>query len=189
MHAGIDYGTVNSGNTVICIDENGALTTHGSVKNKNADEFIVATLQKYPVKYVFIDAPLSLPAAYFDKGSDFFYRQADKETSAMSPMFLGGLTARAIKLKRYLENTGVACIEVYPKQLKLELFKNIPYKTNRKDLINFTRNLAAFLPYKINKDVKNWHEADALLAWLSGWRYLNGQHLTFGNQSEGTTIV
>lgn len=66
---------------------------------------ILNTIEKYSINLVCIDAPLSLPGVYFDKNKfhDYLYRKCDNACKAMSPMFVGAFTARAIQLQKLLE--------------------------------------------------------------------------------------
>jgi predicted nuclease with RNAse H fold len=106
---GIDFGKKLSGNTVIC-EKNGDLTRfYRASKDTDADKFITGLIKDVRPEIIFIDAPLSLPAAYHDSENyqDYFYRLCDRQLKAMSPMFLGGLTARAIKMKTEVEKLGI----------------------------------------------------------------------------------
>ena len=99
--AGIDYGSKLAGTTCIAWMKEGQLKIIQSAKNQDADEWIITQLDNESIDQIFMDAPLSLPPAFHDPLSDeFFYRAADRELKAMSPMFLGGLTARAMRLKK-----------------------------------------------------------------------------------------
>ncbi len=99
MHwVGIDYGAKLAGTTAISFVENNQIKTVQSVRKQNADTFCLDWISRLKPDFIMIDAPLSLPLAYFGKGDDYFYRQADRELKAMSPLFLGGLTARAMRL-------------------------------------------------------------------------------------------
>lgn len=94
--AGVDYGSKLAGTTVITFLSQNQLVTYQSPKGKNADDWLKNLLSTQKIGTIYIDAPLSLPSAYCGKGDNFHYRKADQMLHAMSPMFLGGLTARAI---------------------------------------------------------------------------------------------
>jgi predicted nuclease with RNAse H fold len=115
---GIDYGSKLAGTTAVAwLDTvTQAIAITCSLKGKDADVFLYDCLVKLNPACVFIDAPLSLPGVYSLGGAytDHFFRQADKQLQAMSPMFLGGLTARAIKLKKELNAISVPVFETYP---------------------------------------------------------------------------
>ena len=105
MHIGIDYGAKLAGTTAICFEQSGQLKIWQSEKKKDADKFVQESIKQLQPTTVFIDAPLSLPLAYFGEGENYFYRECDKILKGMSPMFLGGLTARAMRLaKPYTRN-------------------------------------------------------------------------------------
>ena len=191
--AGIDYGSKLAGTTVIAYLEDGKAQLFQSEKKRDADKFVLEQLSALGVKQVFLDAPLSLPGVYraMPNYDDFFYRRGDKQLKAMSPMFLGGLTARAMRLKRDLNAKGMEVREIYPAQLakKLEL-PILNYKKQVTHIMPVCQHLFQLLPYSFEAaDIKNWHQVDALLALYSGWRYLNNEHEIFGDETEGQIII
>jgi predicted nuclease with RNAse H fold len=164
-----------------------------SKHQEDADKFIVEHLQLLKPKFVFLDAPLSLPGKYVDKESysDYFYRVADRELGAMSPMFLGGLTARAMKLRDYLEKMEITVFETYPKQqaVILELEDGM-YKRDDKYIIELSKVVSEKFSLNVNHDqMKTWHHFDSLLAYIAGIRFLNKAHLAIGDKKEGQIIV
>lgn len=186
MHLSIDYGSKLAGTTAICWAENKQLKIVQSEKKKDADLFIQKYISELKPGMVFIDAPLSLPSAYFGKGKDYFYRKCDKELKAMSPMFLGGLTARAMKLSSQFPD--IIFHEIYPAQLRrLILPEAIFYKKEKLEV--FCELLENILPYIFLEQPKNWHQVDSALAWLSGWRYEKGKAEIYGEEKEGIIIV
>jgi len=192
--AGIDYGSKMAGTTVIAyVEESGRLVFHQSAKKRDADQFLLdwADAQERPAQ-LFFDAPLSLPAVYThpDQSSDYFYREADQEVQAMSPMFLGGLTARAMRLARSFQERGWIVHEVYPGHLARNLdLKEWGYKKKLDDLPGVLAAFRQKLTGLPDADPANWHQFDAMLAFCSGWRYQKGRHLTYGNPEEGLIIV
>lgn len=188
---GIDYGNKLAGTTAICWND-GGLRFLQSEKRKDADRFILKFVEKHRPRQIFIDAPLSLPLAYRDDSAeDFFYRQCDREVNAMSPLFIGGLTARAIKLKRKLESSGIRLFESYPGGLARELAKEIPglievYKT---DLETFGCLITNYFDVLIETLPSNWHQADAMLAWIVGMRFESNQHHEIGDPREGVIFI
>jgi len=188
LHAGIDYGSKLAGTTCICYQQNGILQIHQSAKKADADLFLYDHIRLTGVRHVFIDAPLSLPSVYKGKGENYFYRKADQELGAMSPMFIGGLTARAVKLKNTLESEGIKVFEVYPGAwVRHNLKEGDKYK---KDLDGFIKQVKSIFPaLPVVGDINNWHQADSVLAWVSGYRYLTGQSLSFGNADEGIVYM
>ncbi|MDP2175362.1 MAG: hypothetical protein Q8K70_05560 [Bacteroidota bacterium] len=188
--AGIDFGAKLSGKTSIAFIANHELQIVSCSAKMDADEFILTFINKSPVKDVFLDAPLSLPIVYKTPtpDSDFFYRECDKHTHAMSPMFLGGLTARAMALKYQFEQQNIRVFETYPtalcKQLNIERNKSVD---GVKQMFHQIKSLIKEI--SINIEPKNIHEMDAVLALFSGMRFLKNEHATIGNIKEGVIIV
>jgi predicted nuclease with RNAse H fold len=191
--AGIDFGAKLAGTTAIAVWDDTTLYLLQSKKQKDADEFIQQQIQHYQVNLIGLDAPLSLPGVYqqFDGFQDYFYRLGDKSLRAMSPMFLGGLTARAMQLTHQLRQDGKTVIEVYPAALAKEIaLQHLAYK---QDLTHIPRNIEAlkqqfpWLPTPIKLD--NWHQFDALLALCSTWRYTHQKGISYGNEQEGMIYV
>lgn len=181
----IDYGSKLAGTTVICFKKNKQLHFLQSEKKKDADAFLKKHITELKSAKIFMDAPLSLPGAYFKNGDNYFYRKCDKEVGGMSPMFLGGLTARAMKLRSTFED--IPFYEIYPAQLVRILFpKNKFYK---KDVNAFCEILTKELPFSFFETPINWHQVDAALAWLSGWRFENKKGILYGDEKEGIIYV
>ena len=202
---GIDYGSKTSGNTVICYHDGQVIHFYDADK-KDADLFILdwitnrqsvlneSTTDIDPINTVFLDAPLSLPAVYHSRAgfSNYHYRQCDVALKAMSPMFLGGLTARAMELKHHLKDkANVETYEVYPKAIAQRLVYNDYHKKlNLVEMENLCGSLTEKFPVlRFEKYPKNQHQFDALLAWISGYRFINQQHSIFGEAQEGLIIV
>lgn len=198
--AGIDYGSKTSGNTVVCYHDGQAIHFYEADK-KDADLFIIdwitkrQSVQNHPMlTTVFLDAPLSLPAVYHSVVgfSNYHYRHCDMTLRAMSPMFLGGLTARALELKQCLRaKMNVETLEVYPKALAQILLQDLYHKKlTTNEIEALCRMLSKVIPELcLAQYPKTQHQFDALLAWVSGYRFLNQQHLVFGDLQEGTIIV
>ena len=193
LFAGIDYGSKKAGTTVIAFSEGGRVQFLQSEKNRDADQFIEQWCMTNQPEQLFLDAPMSLPGVYrqLPGCGDYFYRKADRLAGGMSPMFLGALTARAIRLKARLEEKQIDMREVYPGKLAkiLELDKN-QYKQSKRFLLPILQQITSHTTWQIEqKTVISWHHIDALLALLSGWRYRQGEHRTFGEEEEGQIIV
>lgn len=188
---GIDYGSKMAGTTAICYETKGKLELVQSVKKRDADQFIIDQIQRLKPKYVFLDAPLSLPGVYTKPDfTDYFYRQADKELKAMSPMFLGGLTARAMRLAYELKTVDIEVFEIYPAQLALQLgLKDQGYKKELQAISTLLDVLLSKLPYSLDSPPKNWHQFDSILAFYSGYRYLAGESTSYGRADEGVIYV
>lgn len=191
--AGIDYGSKRAGTTVIAFRREGGIGLARSAAREDADRFIVEWCRQHRPARIFIDAPLSLPGVYrgLPGCEDYFYRRADRALSAMSPMFLGGLTARAMKLRATLEETGVLFQEVYPAALAGALgLGHHGYKKEKRKVAAVFDALASHLPVAPDPaGSATWHDVDALLAWYSGWRYRQQQHRRYGDPEEGCIVV
>ncbi len=187
---GIDYGSKMAGTTVIAYPESGKVRLTQSEKKKDADRFLLQWVWAHRPAAVFLDAPLSLPGVYTqpEQYTDYFYREGDKAVSAMSPMFLGGLTARAMKLAAQLRDQGCQIYEAYPGRLAREL--ELDRSRYKKDKA-YMGPAASLLPLGLPLAAlpANWHQFDALLAYCTGLRYSNGEHLSFGSPQEGQIIV
>lgn len=188
MHLGIDYGAKLAGTTAISYEQNGQLYILQSEKKKDADKFVQQTITQLNPSTIFIDAPLSLPKAYFGKGSDFFYRNCDRDLAGMSPMFLGGLTARAMKLKHSL--SPLPFYETYPAQIVKHYFPEAKgYKKQKDFLADFCALLSSKLPFEIAVIPSNWHQVDSLLAWWAGWRFQRSDVKIYGEEKEGKIYI
>ncbi|MCH1473341.1 MAG: hypothetical protein L7V85_05460 [Bacteroidia bacterium] len=181
---GIDFGAQLSGNSVIAHLSNDQVQFIQVAKKQHTDSWLKSMLEEINPESVYIDAPLSIPSAYHGQGQNFHYRKADIETSAMSPMFLGGLTARAMSLKNSFKT--VAFYEVYPAFFQSKLIKSTHYK---KDIDLFLLKLLEKTPIHLNDTPTNWHQIDALMALLSGLRHQNNKHLEMGDINEGIIII
>lgn len=185
--AGVDFGSKLAGTTAISYLVDDQLKIDQITKGQDTDKWLVKTIKDNHWDYVFIDAPLSLPGAFFGSGDDYSYRKADRLIGAMSPMFLGGLTARAIKLKSELSNNGVNCIEVYPggyirSQPSLSKFYD---KKNLSTLSKMTDELSINLQYEFCEKPTNYHQLDSSICWYIGNKYLNGNAQSLGDPEEG----
>ena len=186
MHLAIDYGAKFAGTTVLCWAVNDQLHFAQSTKKQDADIFLKKYIAELKPDTVFMDAPLSLPGVYSGDGADYFYRQCDREVGAMSPMFLGGLTARAMQLRAIFSE--ILFYETYPAQLRRTVLPEaIFYKKEKLGI--FCELLKNILPFPFVVQPANWHQVDATLAWLSGWRFINGEVQIYGDKKEGTIVV
>ena len=190
---GIDFGSKLAGTTVIAFAKKEQIHFLQSKKKQDADQMISTFLEKEKPNRVFIDAPLSLPKVYRKPTDidDFFYREADRDLKAMSPMFLGGLTARAMRLVAQNQKLiEVEFFEAYPGFLaKCLHLSKLEYKKEAQYLKPLTDQITDYYDLTLAKMPANWHQFDALLAYISGLRYRQGQHLTFGDPDEGLIII
>ncbi len=192
---GIDYGKKLAGTTVLCYpDQNCHLQWEKAAKDQDADKFLSKKIEALLPEAVFIDAPLSLPGVYRFKAfySDYFYREPDRQLGAMSPMFLAGLTARAIRFKDSIVGTfGIPVYEVYPKALaqNLELTHD-NYKGDKAAIQSVTTEITKAAGIQLpDKELPDWHHVDALLAFTSGYRWQAGIHKVYGQEEEGQILV
>ena len=150
----------------------------------------MSLFQEYQFNVIGIDAPLSIPGALkgLDGFSNYHYRVADIEAKAMSPMFLGGLTARAIELKDQIERLYFSkVIEVYPKlaaqNLRLQMTR---YKKDRGYLEECLAIVTENVHWLIDQSqITNWHQFDALLALMSTEKFTRNTCSCIGNKAEG----
>lgn len=195
---GIDYGSKMAGTTVLFFwqSESKSMWFYASQKKEDADLFLEKYIRLHTPDSIFIDAPLSLPKVYQNPfpnspkpSSNYFFRACDQALSAMSPMFLGGLTARAMQLKAQL--SLYPFYETYPAQQA---------KRMKLDELNYKQNLS-FIPqvlteikrqYPDFQDItllNTWHQIDALLALIAAYRFWKGEVTVFGDLGEGLIYV
>jgi hypothetical protein len=72
MHIGIDFGARMAGNTVVCERRGSLFRFHRCAKDEDGDTWLRACVDELRPKAIYIDAPLSLPDAYFGRGTDHF---------------------------------------------------------------------------------------------------------------------
>ncbi|MFZ9700257.1 MAG: hypothetical protein ACO3AF_04145 [Flavobacteriales bacterium] len=184
---GIDFGAKLAGTTAVCMGHaGGQLELMATKKGQDADRFLEQTLRLNGPVLICIDAPLSLPMAYVKpmESPDFFYRQADREAKAMSPLFLGGLTARACKLAHRWRQQKWTVIEGYPGGLVQDMKPGIEYKKDKSGLVPFMQHISQEIKQDL-PNVESWHEVDAILAWWIACKYVEGKARGIGNQEEG----
>jgi predicted nuclease with RNAse H fold len=192
---GIDYGKKLAGTTVLCyIEENGHLHWKKAAKDQDADKFLFQEIEGLAPEAVFMDAPLSLPGVYrFGHGyDDYFYREPDRQLGAMSPMFLAGLTARAIRFKDAIAGSlAIPVYEVYPKALAQYLaLDGFNYKGKKAAIhqVAAVISRASGIPLP-DQTLPDWHHVDAFLALVTGYRWIAGNHEAYGKPEEGRILV
>lgn len=185
---GIDLGARSSGNTAVCHRARGLFCFARSTKGGDGDAWLIDHVAQLAPKAIYIDAPLSLPAAYFGRGDDHFFRLADHQTGGMSPMFLGGLTARAIRLAERWRAQGIAVHEAYPAALIRRSWEFLRIPHGRAIPRHKLRLMAGMclLPPPSPSDR---HEADAWLCWVIGHRHQRGEAIAFGEPKEGLILA
>jgi uncharacterized protein len=190
MLLGIDYGSKMAGTTALAWMEKSKIRILQSEKKQDADVFILQVVSEIKPTIIFLDSPLSLPPAFTNPSStDYFYRKADKELGAMSPMFIGGLTARAIKLKRALEELEIQVFETYPAAINKKVIQSEYYKEDLERFEKMVNKSLKVFDTKILTTPTTWHQMDAVLALLSAMRWQQGEHVTFGDAEEGQIII
>jgi len=190
---GVDYGKKLTGNTVICERREKEISFFKAEKNKDADRFIINRIGESSPDRIFIDAPLSLPGAYYDEKryDDFFFRQCDQQIRGMSPMFLGGLTARAIRLKSIVSAMNIPLMEAYPGGLSRQLkLKDYGYRRGKEKLEACAAIIMESAQLELdNRQIHSWHHIDALLALVTAIRHEQGLSYTFGDPDEGLVYI
>ena len=192
---GIDYGSKLTGNTVIAIFRDWEILFLDVDKGVDADDFIINASEHFQPKSVFIDAPLSLPGVYrnIENCNNYHFRQADLDLKAMSPMFLGGLAARAIELKAKLEEMNIEVFETYPRIMAQRLnLKVRGYKGSVLGLKDCRQEVASRFNSQIEidiQDIQTWHHLDALLALMSALNHQQGQGDVYGFKEEGQIYI
>ena len=187
---GIDFGSKLAGTTVVAYEAGGKVCFRASVKKQDADQMIVSLAAELSPELIGIDAPLSLPGVFTGRPGfeDYFYRQCDKFTKAMSPMFLGGLTARAIKLAAGLETAGTKLIEVYPVKAGVDMeLKQYGYRSKGPDVEKIIDQLIATsgLEPELTPDRLTGHHIDAWLALIITKNQAAGKARQAGDAAEG----
>lgn len=194
---GIDLGAKLAGTTVVCGLSGDHCWLTRARKGEDADAFVRRTLEEVKPDLVGIDAPLSLPGVFRGLAgcTDYFYRSADRTLRAMSPMFLGGLTARAIALKDFLSTKGVRVIEVYPAGLmratagEYSHYRRIKRSPKGKALHDFLRRIARYYEAPPPPAIRTGHDLDAYLALISCVRTARGEGQVVGSPEEGIVML
>lgn len=182
--AGIDFGSKTSGFTAIALGYSTHIQMLQAQKNKDSDAFLKEVVREHQPRCIGIDAPLSLPGALVGQPnySNFHMRAADLEAGAMSPMFLGGLTARAMDFAHWCSEQGIAVYEVYPKLVAEGL--GLDKKRYKKDATYLPEALRMFGARR-EVEVGNWHQFDALLALDVAERINRKSAHSIGDELEG----
>jgi hypothetical protein len=102
-------------------------------------------------------------------------------------MFLGGLTARAMSHAHVWRASGKQVMEAYPGFLVRQLpdLKALYQKKQSMSLPLFMLALQKRLPVEVATNITNYHQADSMLCWYTGYRYLTGEASAFGDEHEG----
>lgn len=187
MICGVDYGSKMAGTTAIASLNlsDSVVQVFASAKGQDADAWISEWLLSQRPNAVFLDAPLSLPGVYrgLDGCTDYFYRACDRQAGAMSPMFLGGLTARAMRLASVHHQFN--WFEAYPGGLARTLgLATLGYKQSTANIPEVVAALSSQFALQI-PHLHSWHQVDAVLAMLVGLRHHQGTASALGEPEEG----
>lgn len=189
MNIGIDYGSKLAGTTVIAYQKEGLIHLEKSEKKQDADKMILEFVSSHVATTVGIDAPLSLPGVYsnLEGYNDYHYRACDKALKAMSPMFLGGLTARAMKLEAVLVESGIKVLETYPvKAGKLLFAEPLGYRSKTPDYLSMMDVLKEKgITLVEGVRIESGHDLDAILALNIVDRISKGHASVEGDSKEG----
>ncbi|MDP2188174.1 MAG: DUF429 domain-containing protein [Sphingobacteriaceae bacterium] len=189
MICGIDYGSKMAGTTVCAWPNGSSIELRQSGKKEDADAFLEALIAEIQPQAIYLDAPLSLPGVYTNNGNDYFYRACDRELACMSPLFLGGLTARAMRLANRWQQQGLSTYEAYPAGLWRQIGSQaLMYKKDTKDLAACLELLQTHFELSLPA-ASNWHQFDALLALCVGVRHQQQQANIYGDPQEGLIYV
>jgi predicted nuclease with RNAse H fold len=188
---GVDYGSKMAGTTAIAIWSGNSIEIIQSAVKKDADQFLKKAFETHNPELIGLDAPLSLPGVYRGmKGyKDYMYRQCDRSIGAMSPMFLGGLTARAMRMAAFFRSSKCRVLEVYPGGLAKELFSDIEGYKKKDHLEQWIPIIQSEFEGINVQSPENWHQFDALLALRSAIRITQQQCKIFGSEDEGMIYV
>lgn len=183
---GIDFGAKLAGTTALAWNTGSEVRIEQVQKGKDADEWLLKRISEIKPQIIILDAPLGLPSAYRGKGEDFFYRECDRQLQAMSPMFLGGLSARAMKLNHTL---GGVLIEGYPSAfVRYRMGEPWTESYKQKDQSHFLTQLSGFMPEIRFQTPANNHQTDALICWHIAALYSQKEHMKAGNPTEGIIV-
>lgn len=188
---GVDFGAKLSGNTAVASYDGEKVKLYQAERSQDAGKWLDRLYSEMVPALIGIDAPLSLPPGYFHPGQDLHFRKADRLLGAMSPMFIGGLTARAIEWSQGVEAKR---IEVYPSALA-DLLHPAGRKLRKSESDWFHKEV--LIPTFIDLEEQELsieiprtiHQLDALLALLTALRYRSGKAISYGIESEGMIWV
>lgn len=180
---GIDYGGRMAGTTAIAALTDNRITLTSCPKGQDADAWIEKHVLALQPTIIAIDAPLSLPSGLMGSGGDFHLRLADRLCGAMSPMFLGGLTARAMALKATSKANGT-WIETYPSWIAK--MRSNCLRTDHGIIMAWLQDVwpDAPLPHLLDQ-----HQVDALLALSAAEQVRCHTSLHYGDPREGVIII
>ncbi|MEM5831807.1 MAG: DUF429 domain-containing protein [Candidatus Aenigmatarchaeota archaeon] len=152
---------------------------------------ILDLVEKNNPKFIFIDAPLSLPKdrKSLEKVSNIHFRKCDLELKKLKikffPITLGPmrmLTMRGILLKKLLSKKGRIVKETFPGAF-YDL-KNLK-RRNLEEIYNFFQSVGL----RFLTRIRNIHEMDAITCVFIAYLYYNGRAKEIGEKKEGTIVI
>lgn len=193
---GINFSSKLSGNTVICLLSKNKIFFIDVDEDVDADIFIYNAAKHFQPEIIFLNAPLSIPGVFRSVNSccDHQYRQADKEICGISPMIIGGVTARAMELKQKLESEFNTKVYETSSKAQAENYGLLTkgFKCGRKELLECRFEITSHLDKNLMincQDIKSWDHLNALLSLITAIRFVNGEAHTHGISEEGVIYV
>lgn len=188
LPAGIDFGGKMSGTSVIAVPGQTTIRLFNCEKNEDADKFLLDMIQQKKISCVFLDAPLNLPCIYkgIQTREDYFFRESDQQLKSVSPMLMGGLTARAMKFSSILKKFGVDCYEVHPPAFISRMKLNeMGYKKETDQIPEISEKISEIIGLPLMHELNTWNEVDALIALAIGILFKQDKAEFCGNPEEG----
>lgn len=172
-----------AGTTAIASLSDNWITLTSCPKGQDADAWIENHVLTIQPSIIAIDAPLTLPSGLMGLGADFHLRLADRLCGAMSPMFLGGLTARAMAMKATSKGIGI-WIETYPSWIAK--MRSNCLRTDHGTIMAWLQGIwpTVALPQPVDQ-----HQVDALLALSAAEQLRRSTSLRYGDPREGVIII
>lgn len=180
---GIDYGGRYTGTTALAACTLDQIFLTSCPKRTDADTWIGERLDDLQPRIIAIDAPLSLPSGVLDGKGDFHLRIADRLCGAMSPMFLGGLTARAMALHTFWKGQAL-WVETYPSWMARARLGC--KRTDHDEVVNMIRTYWTGQPIP---KLTDQHQVDALLALMAAEHVRTNTSWHYGDPREGVIVI
>ncbi|MCH8555192.1 MAG: hypothetical protein LAT76_08545 [Schleiferiaceae bacterium] len=193
--AGVSLGGKYTGDSALAIYSNGQILIVQPDEGVDSDAFSTQVIEQFAPEIITIDAPITIPGALTKTSGcfDYHFRQADKECGCISPMIIGGRTARAIELKSVWEKLGKEVYETSPRLLARDFgLREMGYRKTGLHLRNCAALLKASFNPDINlaeRDISNWTRLDALLALMTAMKIETKTATSIGNPEEGLIWV
>ncbi len=173
-----------AGTTAMAVKTGSRIELLACPKGTDADQWIMDHFQSIQPTIIALDAPLSLPTGVLGKGDQFHMRLADQLCGAMSPMFLGGLTARAMSLRYHYPDGQATWLETYPSWMA-----KCRFGCSRKDHAPLLQGLKEIWSESHLPLPRDQHQMDALLALLAAWQWTAHNSWLYGDPKEGVIVI